>query len=99
MKNILPLLTIVALVFVASCVTKNPDPNGPPYVPDPRINAASNSVKGFTDAAKPFNPYAGVTDYAVEAAFGLATAISLAFAKRKNDAAAKAKAAADAIAA
>lgn len=78
-------LLLIGLLAVAGCVTKNPDPTGPKYVVDPRLNSASNQVKGFTDALKPVNPYAGITDYAIAGGFGLAALISGVIARRKSN--------------
>jgi len=83
-------LLVIALFAVGGCVTKNPDYTGPntngipQYVVDPRIYSASNQVRGVTDAIKPVNPYAGLTEYAVTGGFGLAALISGFIARRKS---------------
>lgn len=94
-----------ALVILAGCVTKNPDYTGPntngvpQYVVDPRINSYSNQVAGVAGMLKPVNPYAGITDYAINGGFFLAAVISGLIATKKNNAAKTSAAIADTIAA
>ncbi len=84
------LLLIAVAALIAGCATKNPDyvpgnTNGiPAYIPDPRINAWSNQVAGVTQAIKPANPYAGITDYAVATGFGIVAAVAGLIARRKS---------------
>jgi hypothetical protein len=84
------LFIIGALVLLAGCVTKNPEYTGPntngvpAFVVDPRLASAKDQVKAVTDAVKPANPYAGITDYVVDGGFGLAAIISGLIARRKS---------------
>lgn len=99
------ILIIIALAALCGCVTKNPAYTGPntngipAYIADPRIDSISNQVAAVKDAIKPANPYAGITDYVVNGAFGLVALISGAIARNKSKGEAAARAVADTIAA
>ena len=83
-------LLLAAAVMIAGCVTKNPDYTGPntngipAYIPDPRINSYSNQVAGVEGMLKPVNPYAGITDYAINGGFAMAALVSGLIARRKS---------------
>ena len=88
------LITIIALVLLAGCTTPNPaytppvpgSTNAvmPQFIVDPRLASLSNTVSQIAGGIAPVNPYAGITDWAIKGAFGLAGAIAAAAATAKN---------------
>lgn len=95
LSKILFALSVVILI-VTACATKNPEYSAltpaqqatntaiVPYVPDPRINAYSNTAILTAQGLAPVNPYAGITDWGLRLAFGLIGAIATGVATAKN---------------
>lgn len=89
-------VVLPSVFLVPGCVTKNPARTAltpqqqatntaiPQYIPDPRINAYSNTASGLAATAAPVNPYAGITDWGIKIGFGLAGLIGGAVAQAKN---------------
>lgn len=99
-------LIILSFVALAGCATKNPNYNpalpptqltgtNPPFIP--ATNSISNiagTAHTVNDATAPADPYAPLVDKGIDLVAGIATVLSLAFAKRKNNQAVTANAAA-----
>lgn len=90
---ILPIIFLAAVLI--GCAVSNPkytkplpgqpDTNTEPaFVPDPRINSYSNTVKMTATGLAPVNPYAGITDYAIDGVFGLIAMASGYIARQKS---------------
>lgn len=97
MKLRFSIIAIVSvLIIVAGCATKNPaytaltpqqqatNTTIPPYIVNPSLNQISNSIAGAATAAAPINPYAGLTDWAIKLAFGIAGAAAAGYVTAKN---------------
>ncbi len=88
------LLIITAIVLLAGCTTPNPaytppvpgqtNAVAPQFIVDPRLASLSNTVSQIAGGIAPVNPYAGITDWAIKGAFGLAGAIAAAAATAKS---------------
>ena len=101
MKPKLTLLAVIVasitVIGLAGCATKNPQYTPiapgqpetntvPQYIPDPRINQWSNTVASVAQGLAPVNPYAGITSWALTAAFGIFGGISGLIARSKSGA-------------
>lgn len=100
----LSIITILCLplILFPGCTTSTPSstPGAPPvYSVNPAVTNAQAIVQGVATVAAPFNPAAGVTNYGIDAVFGLIAAISAYVAKQKNSAANAQQAAAASLAA
>ena len=101
MKSKLTLLGLTGfsatVIWIAGCTAPNPQytpiPPGQPntntvpqFIPDPRINQWSNTVASIAGGVAPVNPYAGITSWALTAAFGIFGGISTLIASSKSGA-------------
>jgi hypothetical protein len=88
---------VACICAVYGCTTQNPAytpvPAGQPdtntvprYIPNPTINSVSNAISGVAGAVAPLNPYAGLTSWALTAAFGIFGGISTWVARQKSGA-------------
>jgi uncharacterized membrane protein YeaQ/YmgE (transglycosylase-associated protein family) len=87
------LVPIIGLLLLAGCTAPNPAYTPPPpgqtssvpqYIPDPRISSLSNTVTQIAGGLAPANPYAGLTNWAINGGFTLAGLIAGAIAAAKN---------------
>lgn len=90
------ILTLGGLLLI-SCASRNPQYTPilpgqpetntvPQFIADPRIATWSNAVNAVSRGAAPINPYAGITDWAINGIFGAIGAISLYVARQKSGA-------------
>ncbi len=95
MKTPILWLALSASILIIGCATKNPAYTPPvpgqtntvvvpQWIPDPRLASLSNTVTQIAGGIAPVNPYAGITDWAIKGAFGIAGAIAAAAATAKN---------------
>jgi hypothetical protein len=103
----LSVLLILAIVALVGCVTRNPvfdeslppSPANPQFIVDaPKIGAAADTARAVNTATAPFNPYMPITGTLIDPIAAIVLSISGVWAKRKNDEAAKQKAAAASMA-